>query len=67
MKLFLYDQHHERILTEMDIPDGANLDLLNEIVDWLEANKVTDNYKKLIIANSYRIVIDEGLRTVEFD
>ena len=61
MKLFIYDEKHERVLDELELdpltPDQA--DLLHAVIEFLGRNRLTDRYSRLVIANGYETVLDE--------
>lgn len=50
MKLYLYDQKHEKILSEMEI---KHIKQVEKIITFLKVNGITDSYKTLIVASSY--------------
>lgn len=50
MKLFLYDEKHDQILDYIDVEDDTQT---LRIIDFLDKNKVTNRYNKLVFAHSY--------------
>lgn len=65
MKLYLYDQKHERVDAEMDV---ENIEEVQRIIDFLWQHDVLNRYQSLTLAKSYRTVyIEEGFAELKFD
>jgi hypothetical protein len=66
MYLFLYDEKHEQILAQMFINDALKEEL-EKIIKFADENKLTNRYKRLIIAKDYNVkLLDEGFHEIEF-
>lgn len=68
MKLFIYDQKHEQVHGELDLGelDDKQVVLLETVVKFLDEQKITDRYKTLTIAESFKINYDDGESEIEF-
>jgi hypothetical protein len=64
MNLYFYDDKHQQIIDEIKI---NNLDETQRIIRFLNKNQITNRYKMLVIAKSYRTYSEEGESYIEFD
>ena len=68
MKLFLYDQKHEQIHGEIDLGkiDDKQAVLLEKVIKFLDGQRITNRYKTLIVAESFKITYEDGEPEIEF-
>lgn len=64
MNLYLYDDMNQQVIDEIQI---NNLDEVQRIIRFLNKNRITNRYKMLVIAKSYRTYSEEGESYIEFD
>jgi len=71
MKLFHYDDKHDRVLGEIDLGRLSESEevLLRRVLDWLDYQQVTTRYSSLMLAEAARTEYDEenGFERVYFD
>jgi hypothetical protein len=64
MNLYLYDDMNQQVIDEIQI---NNLDEAQRIIRFLNKNRITDRYKMLVIAESYRTYSEESESYIEFE
>lgn len=54
MKLFSYDEKHHRVNAELDLGELSleQLELVNKIIDFIDARGITNRYSSLKLADS---------------
>ena len=62
MKLFNYDEKHQRVNAELDLGELSlkELELINKIIDFIDERGITNRYNTLELADSWNYVRDEG-------
>jgi len=65
MKLFIYDEKHQAINGEMDL-SITERKKIQEILDFLDRNRITNRYKRLVIAKGYEKKWVEGEPEIVF-
>jgi hypothetical protein len=60
MKLFIYDEKHERVNGELDLGDISDTEnqLLEKVIAFLDKENITDRYGSLELANGYSYYAD---------
>lgn len=69
MKIYLYDQFSEHIISEFDISSADyDLEAVMNIIEWLKSSGAVGGYNKLIIADGYKVIRNEsGCRKIKFE
>ncbi len=65
MKLFLFDRKHQQVHASLDLGD-ADLEAVHQVIDFLDAQGITNRYKSLVVADGYKVEYEEGEPEVEF-
>jgi len=68
MKLFIYDQKHEKINATLDLGevDALQLAMVDKITKFLEEQHLTNRYCNLIVAESFSTTYEDGIPTIHF-
>jgi hypothetical protein len=69
MKLFLYDEKHESVIDELDLGnlDAATTAMFEQVIGFLDWNKVTGRYRRLVVADRYRVEYEDDFASVVFE
>lgn len=67
MKLYLYDQKHETILSELPLPKNVDRKTIDRIIAFLDSNGITNKYKQLVLANGYTRECEDGEYYIDFE
>ncbi len=61
MKLFIYDEKHDRVNGVLDLGSLAKNEeeIVEKIIEWLDMEEITTRYHRLVLAESFKMVIDE--------
>ena len=62
MQLFIYDEKHEQVPGAIDLGNLTQHEeaIVQKIIAFLDSKQITDRYKRLILANRYRLSFDSG-------
>ena len=70
MNLYLYDEKHEQILDIIPVTNAANRvteEVIEDIIDFLDKHNVTNRYKRLVLANSFKQDVVDGESIITFE